>query len=1067
MKIIKKIMAIIAVIALTLTNYVSIVNATAFPESISGFDRTKTGVFPKINGTTITDEVQISQTYRYYREAGTAVFCTAYSLSFPTENKVCTLEEWSEPVKAGIAYIINNFQIADIDPDIVNAYNDTQRAQFLNKNLQATLAINQFLIDKNGAGNESRVLTKDGITYAEPIRYLDNTSKDILDGAKNEHDRVQTALNNGTEIKVELQSKSNGLTNINNSSNKFEYDSSTETNPITNSIIFKVEPQFIDSDTFKVFVAKGIYSLPENVSIKVYTSTNINNFGQAVKVINNQSSFSTNITNYVDKNAPINYVKFELVDSRTAEQKETGYNIEPYVYATGSFNYDIANNYYCQGTTIQNVTPNYTETEEVEAYGFNKISIKTQGFTVPNFPKLEITKVDKDNNNIKLEGAKFRITSTINGDEQSQQISLKTNAQGKIEFDDITAGRYCVKEMFAPDGYFLPTNNDNYCFDVNMNNNVITVENKTSDKIVTDSETNPSRITIQLENSKNEIELGKKDIDDLNGNYIEGATLKLTQSTDPDSEPYVHEGQAVSWDTSDELTKTLRGLPAGTYYLHEVTAPDGYVINKKPIKIVIKKTYKSKREYHIDNSKTKINIRKTDEKNQVVRGARLQITDLNGNIVSGPWTSSENDYTVIGLNVNTEYYLEETSAPNGYAKAEKIKFKLDELGNVIILEGEDRYDNVTVQLTNEKNTVKVSKKDVATNTNLANAKLQLIRTTEDGINGKVIKLKKEGNVLTADDENGEEYWLTTEEDFTIEKIEAGNYSIHELEAPAGYSLNSEDIKFTVAEDGTVTINGTESEDKIVIVNNLQNEIQISKTGKDGKALKDAQLQLLDSNNKVIKLKSDGKNGLIPAKSTDKDAQEYWVTTEEAQIIRKLPEGKYKVKEIKAPNGYVLSDEILEFEINKKGQMIVNKKQQKSNTLIMSNEETKVYISKQDITNKEELPGATLIVKDENGTEIDKWVSTNEPHLIEGLGEGTYTLTEITAPDGYSLNEETITFKIDANGALSGTTVMYNTPIPDVPSTFSGQSILFMAIGVILVSTGLGLYIYGIKNKKEI
>ena len=63
--------------------------------------------------------------------------------------------------------------------------------------------------------------------------------------------------------------------------------------------------------------------------------------------------------------------------------------------------------------------------------------------------------------------------------------------------------------------------------------------------------------------------------------------------------------------------------------------------------------------------------------------------------------------------------------------------------------------------------------------------------------------------------------------------------------------------------------------------------------------------------------------------------------------------------------------------------------------------------------------------DKDGKEIDKWVSTNEPHYIEGLEEGEYILTEIIAPNGYVLSKETIKFTLEANGSVKEV-VMYNT-----------------------------------------
>ena len=69
------------------------------------------------------------------------------------------------------------------------------------------------------------------------------------------------------------------------------------------------------------------------------------------------------------------------------------------------------------------------------------------------------------------------------------------------------------------------------------------------------------------------------------------------------------------------------------------------------------------------------------------------------------------------------------------------------------------------------------------------------------------------------------------------------------------------------------------------------------------------------------------------------------------------------------------------------------------TVIMQDDITKVQISKKDLTTKEELPGAELVIKDKDGTEIDRWVSTNDPHYVEKMPAGDYTLTEITAPNG--------------------------------------------------------------------
>ena len=77
----------------------------------------------------------------------------------------------------------------------------------------------------------------------------------------------------------------------------------------------------------------------------------------------------------------------------------------------------------------------------------------------------------------------------------------------------------------------------------------------------------------------------------------------------------------------------------------------------------------------------------------------------------------------------------------------------------------------------------------------------------------------------------------------------------------------------------------------------------------------------------------------------------------------------------------------------------------------ANKPTEMWVSKRDLTNDEELPGATLAIKDTDGNTVTTWVSTDEPHRVTGLHFGeAYTLTEIRAADGYALAND-ITFRL--------------------------------------------------------
>ena len=122
-------------------------------------------------------------------------------------------------------------------------------------------------------------------------------------------------------------------------------------------------------------------------------------------------------------------------------------------------------------------------------------------------------------------------------------------------------------------------------------------------------------------------------------------------------------------------------------------------------------------------------------------------------------------------------------------------------------------------------------------------------------------------------------------------------------------------------------------------------------------------------------------------------------------------GKYQIVEVKAPAGYLLDSTPVDVEFTYEGQQIAWQVVDATNT----NLRTSVDISKQDITNGKELPGAKLEIRAADGNLVEGWTSTKTSHTVRGLElEKAYTLTETRAPDGYT-EAESIVFKLVQEG----------------------------------------------------
>ena len=261
-----------------------------------------------------------------------------------------------------------------------------------------------------------------------------------------------------------------------------------------------------------------------------------------------------------------------------------------------------------------------------------------------------------------------------------------------------------------------------------------------------------------------------------------------------------------------------------------------------------------------------------------------------------------------------------------------------------------------------------------------------------------VKFSRDTAIMTAaSDKNGY---------FVFDEIPYGEYIVREIEAPTGYILSGESYPVTVCEDGeTITIRTV----------NKPITVEVSKVDVYGEELIGADMQLENADGEII---------------------DEWISDGTNHVVSKLGAGEYVLKEIAAPDGYVIATDI-KFTVDVYGNITVENVEatvtsENGNPLIvMVDDTTKVQISKQDITTGEELPGATLQIIDEDGNVVEEWVSTDEAHFIEGklIAGKEYTLKEIIAPEGYEIANE-IKFTVNADGTVTEV-VMYDEHTPDL------------------------------------
>ncbi|MGU7369124.1 SpaA isopeptide-forming pilin-related protein [Bacillus cereus] len=321
--------------------------------------------------------------------------------------------------------------------------------------------------------------------------------------------------------------------------------------------------------------------------------------------------------------------------------------------------------------------------------------------------------------------------------------------------------------------------------------------------------------------------------------------------------------------TNEEGEAISKDLPIGNYTLVEKEAPKGYELSKDKIAVKVEKD--AEVEIKIGNKKLpdpmgKMKLVKVDisDKNKKLAGAKFKIEDLNGKIVGELVTNEEGEVISKDLPIGN-YILVEVEAPKGYELVkDKITVKIEKDAVVEIKIGNKK-------LPDPMGKMKLVKVDISDkNKKLAGAKFHI----EDA-KGKVV-----GELIT--DEKGE---------MISKDLPIGNYTLVEIEAPKGYELLKDKIAVKIEKDTVVEIK-------------IENKKLPDPTGQ-------FEIEKVDDKDSELKLK-----GAV-FQVLDKEGKELsrLITDEKGKVIsNQLAIGEYTIKEIKAPNGYMLLRDPIEIEI---------------------------------------------------------------------------------------------------------------------------------------------------------
>lgn len=499
--------------------------------------------------------------------------------------------------------------------------------------------------------------------------------------------------------------------------------------------------------------------------------------------------------------------------------------------------------------------------------------------TVKNYTQIKV-RVSKTADDGKIENVFFKVSKlNSSGTVISTSTWGSTNKNGYIE-EWINAGTYRIEELgYGPEGA-LPS----YVTLPNPVEFTVTPE-------MAEEYDDAGYYEVSMHN-KADVHIRVHKADENNPDkYINGAKYGIYNDKGKLLEELVTSTVKKGSITYDGFAESVDTYPFGDYYIQEIEAPPGYLLDTTKYEFTLNADTLDRytgtgpsysfnhKTIGTEETPTSVYITKTDitGKNEV-EGAKLILKQ--GNTVIDEWTSSTEPHKIYGLVFGTEYTLSETISPDGYATTESITFTYSEDGQI-------------VQMKDDITKYQFVKKDNKGNI-LSGAKLQL---SDDDTKDVVAE------------------WTTSDTPYTVSKLTVGKtYRLKELSAPSPRYKLADDITFTVKDTSEIqTITMT---DEI-----YYGSVTIQKQDDEGNNLGGAEFELYKSDGTKLSTtkNDDGKysvssNGTVTSMPTDDNGK---------LLIDTLELGKYYLTESKAPNGKLPYTGKIEFTISSDSEVSLN------------------------------------------------------------------------------------------------------------------------------------------------